>query len=173
MMRHQAVKVLEDNSTTLLSAVDDESPLYSGLAEILYERFADGEFLEYTPLPEVLISSKSVKVVENPDISPFMPWLSAYPNPTRDIVFIEYNLEYSEEDGIECLLEALGKSRMDNCERGTLNIYSSDSKLLYSKRITQKHGLENISLHDYPSGLFLIEIIDCHNNSNSIKITKE
>ncbi len=50
MMRHQAIKVLEDNSTTLLSAVDDESPLYSGLAEILYERFADGEFLEYTNL---------------------------------------------------------------------------------------------------------------------------
>ena len=55
MMRHQAVKVLEDNSTTLLSTVDDESPLYSGLAEILYERFADGEFLEYTPLPEMAV----------------------------------------------------------------------------------------------------------------------
>lgn len=169
----QAIKVLEDNSTTLLTAIDDEYPLYSGLAEILYEHLADGEFLEYTPSPEVSISSKSVNIVEYPDISPFIPKLSAYPNPTSDIVFIEYNFEYSDEEGVECLLDALGKLRMDNCERGILNIYSSDSKLLYSKRITQKHGLENISLHDYPSGLFLIEIIDCNNNSNSIKITKE
>ena len=169
----QAVKVLEDNSTTLLSAVDDESPLYSGLAEILYERFADGEFLEYTPLPETVLTNKSIAVNEcNDDTNLFAPHLSAYPNPTSDIIFIEYDFSYLEEDGIDLLLGALSGTNSDDCDNGNIYLYSSDSILLYSKSISQKTGQQSISMSNYPPGTYLIEIQDCHHNSNSVKIIK-
>ena len=170
MMKHQAVKFLEDNSTTLLSTVDDESPLYSGLAEILYERFADGEFLEYTPLPEVSISSKFVNIVENPDISPFMPWLSAYPNPTSDFINIELASNVLDDDIIE-FLKHYGFENIDDCATIEVNIYDINSRLVSTGKYNYDTPV-SICVRDYTSGTYLVEIKGCYDNVMQTKIVK-
>ncbi len=170
MMKHQAVKVLEDNSTTLLSTVDDESPLYSGLAEILYERFADGEFLEYTPLPEVSISSKFVNIVENPDISPFMPWLSAYPNPTSDFINIELASNVLDDDIIE-FLKQYGIENIEDCAKIEVNIYDINSRLLCTGKYKYDTHI-TINVSEYLSGTYMIEIKSCYDKVMQTKIVK-
>ena len=168
----EAAKILDGNSATLLSAVNDSSPLYSGLAEVLYEKYADGVFLEYTPLPEILITNKSKNVSSYNDTAFFVPHIFVYPNPTNDIVFVEYNLGYSMEEGMDLLFDVLGKPSIENCNIGILNLYTSDSRLIYSTSINQNIGIEGINMQEYPSGMYLIEIIDCHRNANSVKIIK-
>lgn len=168
----EAAKILDGNSATLLSAVNDSSPLYSGLAEILYERFADGVFLEYTPLPEMAISNKSMIVSEEPDATLFAPYIAIYPNPTDGMVFVEYNFEYSKESGIEFLLEVLGKPHDENCNIGTLNLYSSDSKILHTMQMVQCAGMSVIDLSNYPAGTYIIEVLDCIGNATSVKVVR-
>ena len=168
----EAAKILDGNSAILLSAVNDSSPLYSGLAEILYEKYADGIFLEYTPLPEIAISNKSMIVSKEPDTTLFAPYVTIYPNPTDGMVFVEYNFEYSKENGIEFLLDVLGKSHVDNCNNGALNIYSSDSKILFTRQLFQSSGISVVDLSNYPTGTYIIEIHDCIGNATSVKIVR-
>ena len=168
----EAAKILDGNSATLLSAVNDSSPLYSGLAEILYEKYADGIFLEYTPLPEMIITNKSMIVSKESDTTLFAPYVAIYPNPTDGMVFVEYNFEYAKENGIEFLLYVLGKSHIDNCNNGILNLYSSDLKILFTHNFDQKAGLYGIDLGKYPNGAYFIEIIDCYGNTKTLKIIK-
>ena len=168
----EAAKILDGNSAILLSAVNDSSPLYSGLAEILYEKYADGIFLEYTPLPEIAISNKSMIVSKEPDTTLFVPYVTIYPNPTDGMVFVEYNFEYSKENGIEFLLDVLGKSHVDNCNNGALNIYSSDSKILFTRQLFQSSGISVVDLSNYPTGTYIIEIHDCIGNATSVKIVR-
>lgn len=168
----EAAKILDGNSTALLSAVNDSSHLYSGLAEILYEKYADGIFLEYTPLPEMIITNKSIIISDKIDTTLFTPYIIIYPNPTDGMTFIEYNFEYTKENGMEYLLDVLGKSHIDNCSNGTLNLYSSDLKILFTHNFNQKAGLYGIDLGKYPNGAYFIEIIDCYGNSKTLKIIK-
>ena len=168
----EAAKILDGNSATLLSAVNDSSPLYSGLAEVLYEKYADGVFLEYTPLPEMAISNKSMIVSEEPDATLFAPYIAIYPNPTDGMVFVEYNFEYSKESGIEFLLEVLGKPHDENCNIGTLNLYSSDSKILHTMQMVQCAGMSVIDLSNYPAGTYIIEVLDCIGNATSVKVVR-
>lgn len=168
----EAAKILDGNSTALLSAVNDSSHLYSGLAEILYEKYADGIFLEYTPLPEMIITNKSIIISDKIDTTLFTPYIIIYPNPTDGMTFIEYNFEYTKENGMEYLLDVLGKSHIDNCNNGTLNLYSSDLKILFTHNFNQKAGLYGIDLGKYPNGAYFIEITDCYGNSKTLKIIK-
>lgn len=168
----QAIKILEDNSTTLLSAINDEYPLYSGLAEILYEHLVDGEFLEYTPLPEMAVSNKSMIFLKEPDTTLFVPYLTIYPNPTYGMAFIEYNFEYTEENGIEFLLDVLGKPHIENRNKGTLNLYSSDSRILHTMQLNHSTGLYGIDFSSYPAGTYIIEVLDCIGNASRLKIVK-
>lgn len=141
------------------------------MAEILYERFADGVFLEYTPLPEMAISNKSMIASEEPDATLFAPYVTIYPNPTNGMVFIEYDFSYFDENGMEFLLDVLGKQRID-CNCGTLNLYSSDSKILFTRQLVQGAGIYGIDLSNYPAGTYLIEVFDCIGNASRLKVIK-
>ncbi len=83
-----------------------------------------------------------------------------------------YNLEYSDEENIEYLMAFFGKPHTENCKEGTINLYSSDSKIIYSDNINITAGILDIDLSSYPSGGYIIELSDCYGNSNSLKIIK-
>ncbi|MBQ6276061.1 MAG: hypothetical protein IJK62_05075 [Bacteroidales bacterium] len=168
----EAAKILDGNSTALLSAVNDSSHLYSGLAEILYEKYADGIFLEYTPLPEMIITNKSIIISDKIDTTLFTPYIIIYPNPTDGMTFIEYNFEYTKENGMEYLLDVLGKSHVEDCDNGTLNLFSPDSKILFNMQLVQSAGIAVIDLSSYPAGTYLVEVLDCIGNASSLKIIK-
>ena len=168
----EAAKILDGNSVALLSAVNDSSPLYSGLAEVLYEKYADGVFLEYTPLPEMAISNKSMKASEEPDATLFAPYIAIYPNPTDGMVFVEYNFEYSQESGIDFLLDVLGKPHVEDCNKGTLNLFSSDSKILFNMQLVQSAGMAVIDLSSCPAGTYIVEVLDCIGNTSRLKVVK-
>ena len=142
------------------------------MAEVLYEKYADGVFLEYTPLPEMAISNKSMIVSEEPDATLFAPYIAIYPNPTDGMVFVEYNFEYSKESGIEFLLDVLGKPHVEDCDNGTLNLFSPDSKILFNMQLVQSAGIAVIDLSSYPAGTYFVEVLDCIGNASSLKIIK-
>ena len=157
-MRHQAIKVLEDNSTTLLSAVDDESPLYSGMAETLYEYAFDTILPKYTPLFEEEISSKTTKFETISENYPY----AIYPNPTSDFINIELCSNEFDDDIIE-FLRRYGIENIDDCATIEVNIYDINSRLLCTNKY-KYDTLIIINVSEYLSGTYMVEIKSCYNN---------
>lgn len=83
-------KYLDSKKEMLYNAALEQSPMYSAMAEILYEFATDSEYAEYTPLPWVEMSPKSVEMQSKPK-NIFKPELKVYPNPTQGVVFVEYD----------------------------------------------------------------------------------
>ena len=123
---------------------------------------------KYTPLFEDELQSKTTM---DENISEFYPY-AIYPNPTDGMVFVEYNFEYSEENGIEFLLDVLGKPHDENCNKGTLNLFSSDFKILHTIQLVQSAGMAVIDLGNYPAGTYIVEVLDCIGNTSRLKIVK-
>ena len=110
--------------------------------------------------------------LKEPDTTLFVPYLTIYPNPTYGMAFIEYNFEYTEENGIEFLLDVLGKPHIENRNKGTLNLYSSDSRILHTMQLNHSTGLYGIDFSSYPAGTYIIEVLDCIGNASRLKIVK-
>lgn len=163
--------VLMANKELLFEAASRTSVEYSALAEILYSQTTDSVFFEYTPLPVDIITPKNFVVNEN-NTDIFTPEFKVYPNPTKGLVFVEYNFDKVYGDGSELLLKALNLERQDNCKTGTIRVYNSESKLIETIRLENASGFETINLNQRTAGLYLIEITDCYGNTNSVKVVK-
>ena len=172
-------KYLDSKKEMLYNAALDESPMYSALAEILYEYATDSEYAErrsprqrqYTPLPWDEISPKSVKTTANTE-NVFKPELKVYPNPTQGVVFVEYDFSKTYSEGYDLLLNAMSLIREGDCNKGEIVVYSEDGRLLQTIKLNMTADIKTILMTDYTPGLYIIEISDCYGNKNSVKITK-
>ncbi len=163
--------ILFANKGLLFEAASDMSTEYSAMAEILYSQTTDSVFYEYTPLPTDEITPKNITVYENTsDI--FSPEFKVYPNPTKGLVFVEYNFDRTYEKGAELLLKALNLEKEVNCNTGIIKVYSEDSKLIKTINLDNKNGLTTINLNKQSAGIYFIEIIDCYGNANNVKVVK-
>jgi hypothetical protein len=164
--------VLSLHKEKILEAALSESWLYSATAKTLYSYLTDTLFSEYTPLPEDVPEEKTVKA--KADISGmFNPVLKVYPNPSKGLVFIEYDFGKSCEAGYDILFEAVGKVRSQSCDKGMVNIYTVDGKLLKSEDLEAEKGLKHIDIGSLPNGVYILEVSDCYGNASSEKITKQ
>ncbi|NLA23521.1 MAG: T9SS type A sorting domain-containing protein, partial [Bacteroidales bacterium] len=164
--------VLTLHKDKLLEAALSESWLYSAQAKTLYSYLTDTVFLEYTPLPEDVFEIR--KQTEKVDISDlFNPKLKVYPNPSLGLVFIEYDFRQNYEPGYDILFETIGKVRSESCNKGMVNIYSIEGKLLQTQELKNEKGLKTIDISSLPSGTYILEISDCYENKTSEKITKQ
>ncbi|MDD4150982.1 MAG: T9SS type A sorting domain-containing protein [Bacteroidales bacterium] len=167
------------NQEFLREAALDFSPLYSGKAQTLYEMATDSVFIErrsprrrqYTPLPYVEMSPKSIIVELDDDI--FMAEFNVYPNPTRDKLYIEYNFMSYSEEGNEDLLQTLGYKKNSDCSSGEIRIYTIDGKLIISKTLEQPSGIETIDMQNYPPASYIIKITDCYGFTKEQKFIKQ
>ncbi|MDL2262044.1 T9SS type A sorting domain-containing protein [Bacteroidales bacterium OttesenSCG-928-I21] len=164
--------VLTVHKEELLDAALSESWLYSAQAKALYSYLTDTLFPEYTPLPEdVLELRKSEAKQDISDI--FSPVLKVYPNPNNGLLFIEYDFDKNYEAGYDILFEAIGKNRAESCEKGFVNIYTIEGKLVKTENLENKKGLKTIDMVSLPNGMYILEIADCYGNNISEKINKE
>ena len=95
-----------------------------------------------------------------------------YPNPTKSMVFIEYDFRKNFDAGYELLFEAMGKKADKDCGKGTVRVYNLSGILLNSSTLNEVRGLEVINIETYPTGTYLIEVSDCYGNTNSVKVIK-
>ena len=95
-----------------------------------------------------------------------------YPNPTKSMVFVEYDFRKNFEPGYELLFEAIGKKADKDCGKGTVRVYNLSGILLNSSTLNEVRGLEVINIETYPTGTYLIEVSDCYGNTNSVKVIK-
>jgi hypothetical protein len=163
---------IENYREQIYEAIYDISPLYSAQAEILYSYISDTIFAEYTPLPEdITITRNAERIAKPSDL--FKPELNIYPNPTKGFIFIEYSFERNYEAGYELLFEAMGKYREENCNKGYVNIYSVEGKILRSLELENGKGSKTVDISNLPDGIYVLEINDCYGNKTSEKITKQ
>ncbi len=99
--------------------------------------------------------------------------ISIYPNPVKELLFVEYDFTPSYMEGYELLYKVLGIEASDECNKGKITIYSVNGMILQSIALEKVKGLRTVPLKDYASGIYVINVEDCYGNSNSIKITKE
>ncbi len=164
--------ILSLHKDELLEAAVSESWLYSAQAKALYSYLTDTVFPEYTPLPEDVPEERTVNA--KADISNmFNPVLKVYPNPSKGLIFIEYDFGNSYEAGYDILFEAIGKARSQSCGKGMISIYTLDGKLLQSEELKAEKGLKSIDISYLTNGIYILEIADCYGNKNSEKITKQ
>lgn len=165
---------LETKRDELFEAATKYSTLYSAQAQILYEYISDTIFPEYTPVPWDEISSRSKKErsiskVENL----FAPSLSIYPNPGKELVFVEYDFEKNFEEGYELLFKAMGKTKVETSGRGIMSIYNSEGKEIESIDLYNLKDLKSINIKTYTVGTYIIKISDLYGNSKTISLIKE
>lgn len=167
---------LADKSATLLEAALDGSALYSATAQVLYELAADTVFAEYTPLPVPAMNNRKaeadIAATEADANVPYAPFVSVYPNPANELVFVEYNFSILYDEGYDLLFEQLGNHRPSDCENGNLVLYTSDGKPLQHIAIEQMQGSLVLETGDYAPGVYLLELTDCYGNKTSVKLTK-
>ncbi|MDD4236907.1 MAG: hypothetical protein PHF99_12910 [Bacteroidales bacterium] len=142
-----------------------------GKAQTLYELATDSVFIEYTPLPFEEILPRNIIIDQEDDL--FMAELNIYPNPTRDILYIEYNFLSYSEDGNDDLLKTLGYEKNSDCTSGEIKIYTLDGKLIISKTLEQPSGIESVDMKNYPPTSYIIKIIDCYGFTKEQKFVKQ
>jgi hypothetical protein len=156
----------------LLDAALDGSALYSATAQVLYEIAADTTFAEYTPLPFAVIQPRKTEFVDPIDEEQFLPFINVYPNPTDAEINVEYDFAAIYTECNDILLEKLGISRDEDCEKGELSLYTEDGKLLQQFRLNAVKDSFTITIKDFTPGNYLLVIKDCFGNSETVKITK-
>ncbi|MEJ5266549.1 MAG: M43 family zinc metalloprotease [Bacteroidales bacterium] len=164
-------RYLDAKKELLYDAALDESPMYSALAEILYEYATDSIYTEYTPLPWEEMIPKSVTANAKPE-DIFKPELKVYPNPTSGLIFVQYDFSKTYSEGYDLLLKAMKLNRENNCNKGEIVIYSEDGKLLKRIELSMVADFKTIDFTDFTPGVYIIEISDCYENKNTVKITK-
>jgi len=164
---------LGEHKEMLFEAARDEAPLYSALAEILYELAMDTVFAEYTPLPWDEVTPKSIETqIITQSSNMFSPTLKVYPNPNDGLIFVEYDFSRVSDEAFTLLYRAMGYSPEANCKNGELKIYTDDGKLLQTLALNRAADLKTIDATGYAAGAYLIELTDCYGNKNTVKITK-
>ncbi len=161
---------LEKNLKLLSQVVLENSPLYSARAKVLYQYIINDRLAEYTPLPNDPNTIRSMKEVQNvkPD-NLFKPSLKVYPNPSIDMINVEYSFENVLEEANELLLNNSG----GNCTHGTVRLYAQNGALLLSDVLSEKSGIKKLNLENFASGIYTLEISDCYGNSKSILVNKQ
>ncbi|NCC88111.1 MAG: hypothetical protein EOM05_09660 [Clostridia bacterium] len=164
--------ILIDNKDFLFDAAQSISPLYSAMAEILYSYTSDSVFFEYTPLPYEVIAPRNISIL--PDIEEETTSIfEIYPNPTDDIIYVEYDFSVVYDDANIFYHQTLGIEQKNNCKYGKIIVYSNDAKALEEIPLESETGKLKINLSNYVPGQYLIEIIDCYGNQDAKKITKK
>ncbi|HNQ68289.1 MAG TPA: hypothetical protein PKN32_07915 [Bacteroidales bacterium] len=156
----------------LLEAALDGSALYSATAQVLYEIAADTVFAEYTPLPFAVVQPRKTEMSEEITQEDYLPLINVYPNPTDGEINIDYDFSALYDDGNDILLEKLGVSRDENCDKGELSLYTEDGRLLQQFRLNAVKDSFTISIMDYTPGSYMLVVKDCFGNSETVKITK-
>ncbi|MDR2009046.1 MAG: hypothetical protein LBQ22_01010, partial [Bacteroidales bacterium] len=156
----------------LLEAALSGSWLYSAQAKTLYSYLTDTIFPEYTPLPEDITEPRKLEIKQDiPDM--FRPVLKVYPNPNKGFLFIEYDFGRNYEPGYDILFEATGKIRTESCNKGNINIYTIEGRLVKTGDLENEKGLKTMDISSLPDAIYILEISDCYGNSSSEKITKQ
>ena len=157
---------LKQRQIQLENFISDMSPLYSGLAKILYEYAFDTILPKYTPLFEDDLPSKTTM---DETISEFYPY-AIYPNPTSDFINIELASNVLDDDIIE-FLKHYGFENIDDCATIEVNIYDINSRLISTGKYNYDTPV-SICVRDYTSGTYLVEIKGCYDNVMQTKIVK-
>jgi len=150
----------------------DASPWYSGKAQTLYALATDSILLEYTPIPHPEVSTKLA--VCKPDLnSIFSPEIKLYPNPVKELLFVEYNFISMSETGTDLLLKELDYEKTNTCENGNIVVYSNSGQKLVDLELSQSLGVIRINFKDFAAGNYIVEVTDCYGFTNSTKIVKQ
>ncbi|MDD3860837.1 MAG: T9SS type A sorting domain-containing protein, partial [Bacteroidales bacterium] len=162
--------VLFANKDFLFAAAQSQSPLYSATAELLYSYTTDSVFYEYTPLPIEVMAPRNIFVSTDCEAEHSFGF-EVYPNPTKEVLYIEYNFGEIYEEAEQLLNETIGKAKDKDYCFGEIRIYTIDGKLLQTKSIKSNKGVEEINIGKSKPGQYLIEIKDCFGETYSKKIT--
>ena len=93
------------------------------------------------------------------DSEPFIePGLNIYPNPTEDLINIEYNFFEDPEN---------------DCIERDMKLYTSDGKLVYSEKLQGKTGVRTLDISNYTPGIYMLQVIDCDGNYNNARVIKQ
>ncbi|MDD3861049.1 MAG: hypothetical protein PHW83_12695, partial [Bacteroidales bacterium] len=164
--------ILVDNEDLLFNAAQSISPLYSAMSEILYSYISDSVFFEYTPLPYEVIAPRNISsLTDTKDKESFM--FELYPNPTDNIVYVEYDLSGVYDGATELYHNNIGVEQKGDCRYGKIIVYSNDAKVLEEVALESETGVQKISLRNYVPGQYLIEIRDCYGIIRAKKVSKK
>ncbi len=164
--------VLFANKDFLFAAAQSQSPLYSATAELLYSYTTDSVFYEYTPLPIEIFAPRNINIIEDTEDEKYTIF-EVYPNPTSDVIYVEYDFSQIYDDATKLYLQTLGVEQNGECKYGRILVYSNDAKLLMEIPVENVSGNQKINLRNYVPGQYLIELIDCYGNSKVKKISKK
>ena len=164
--------LLFENKDFLLNSALSSSPLYSALAEVLYSYTTDSTFYEYTPMPFEIVTPRSINIIEDAEDEIYSVF-EVYPNPTDNIVNVEYDFTQIYDEAAELYNKSLGIELREDCKFGRIRIYTNDAKLIEDIPLEYDRGIQKISLKNYVPGQYLVELIDCYGNSQVKKLSKK
>ncbi|MBR4583274.1 MAG: T9SS type A sorting domain-containing protein [Bacteroidales bacterium] len=157
---------LQKNEMLLLSAIADNSYLYSGKAMTLYKFAFDTILPDYTPMFEDVIAPKS-KSVEAPQLPNIF---TVYPNPTTGLVTVIIDRDDINDEMIE-FLEHYGMQDIEDCENVTVSILDINGRMLQTQEFNYEDEI-TLNIGDYVPGAYIVEIRSCFSDVFSTKIIK-
>ena len=157
---------LQKNEMLLLSAIADNSYLYSGKAMTLYKFALDTILPDYTPMFEDVIAPKS-KSVEAPQLPNIF---TVYPNPTTGLVTVIIDRDDINDEMIE-FLEHYGMQDIEDCENVTVSILDINGRMLQTQEFNYEDEI-TLNIGDYVPGAYIVEIRSCFSDVFSTKIIK-
>ncbi len=166
------IDILLSNKDFLFNAARSSSPLYSAMAEILYSYTTDSAFYEYTPIPFEIITPRSINIIDDAN-DETLSIFEVFPNPTKDVIYVEYDFSQIYDDATKMYLEMLGNEQKENCKFGKILIYTNDAKLLMEIPLENVFGTTQINMKNYVPGQYLLELIDCYGNIQVKKLSKK
>ena len=137
-----AYDVIANNTTQLLAIATDNST-EAFLAQSILEAYELAEFPDYIEMPttgttKLFKDKKNVK-------EPIKPIASMHPNPAKDMIYLNWRLP----EGMPP-------------QSTSVVIYNGQGVQLLTRSITSEVGIEEINTTNWPSGLYIYQLLHNH-----------